>query len=231
MKILVTNDDGIDAPGIHALEHALQQAGHETITIAPLHQHSECSHQINTHKKLKLEPLGKNRFSLNGSPADCVRIALYTQPDNIDLVCSGINQGGNMGVDVYYSGTIAAAREALIHGKPAIAFSNYFKRSEGIAWEHATQLVGSKFNELSKNLRLDHIININLPWDLKNWQHLQWKESHLEPSPLQLAFEEHEDGFTYSGVYPERTRQLGSDVDTCFSGHVSITKVPLTHFN
>lgn len=231
MNILVTNDDGIEAPGIQALEKALQQAGHKTLTIAPLHQHSECSHQINTHKKLKLEPAGENRFSLNGSPADCVRLALHTRGNDFDLVCSGINQGGNLGVDVYYSGTVAAAREAVIHGKPGIAFSNYFKRAKGIAWESASQLVAANIDRLLQDQTPDRVTNVNFPWDLSHWETLQWKESQLECSPLQLSFEEHEDGFIYSGIYPERTRKNGTDVDTCFSGFVSVTKVPLAHFS
>lgn len=230
MNILVTNDDGINAPGIQALEQALQKAGHQTITIAPMDQYSECSHQISTKTKLKLEPMGENRFGLNGSPADCVRLALHTQTNKIDAVCSGINAGGNLGVDVYYSGTVAAAREAVIHGIPAIAFSNYFKREKGIAWEQASLAVSSKINALLSQLSTDNILNINFPWDLSQWENLKWIESHLEASPLQLKFQEHDDGFTYSGVYPERPRQSGSDVDTCFSGNISMSKISLAHF-
>ena len=230
MNILITNDDGIDAPGIKALEKALAKTGHNCITIAPKHQYSECSHKINTRVKLKLKEEGDNRYSIEGSPADCVRLGLYTQVEKTHLVCSGINAGGNLGVDIYYSGTVAAAREALIHGIPAIAFSNYLKQNEAIDWENATEVIAHKFEQLLEHCSKKSILNINLPWYLKNWPKLEWIESPLERAPLDLSFQEYEDGWKYNGDYPNRKREAGSDVDTCFSGNISMSKVPLAHF-
>jgi len=117
MKILLTNDDGIDAPGITALAGVLEENGHDIIIVAPDKEQSATSHSITLHEPLRLHERGKNRYALTGSPADCAimaeKIVLKEPPD---LVISGINGGQNMGEDVLYSGTVAAALEAMFLG-------------------------------------------------------------------------------------------------------------------
>jgi len=229
MNILITNDDGIDAPGLCALENALMSLGHNAITIAPQSQYSECSHQINTKRYLELKMAGASRHSLNGSPADCVRIGLFTHKQPIDLICSGINAGGNLGVDVYYSGTVAAAREALIHGIPAIAFSNYLEHDQAVNWDHASKAIAHNFEFLLSLISKKTILNVNFPSKLDPWQEVPWIQAPLEKAPLPLAFEKHQDSWRYTGSYPDRIKTVGSDVDVCFSGKISITQIPLVH--
>jgi len=226
MNILITNDDGIHAPGLKALESALKSSGHNLITLAPAEQHSECSHKINTSKDIKVKAEGHQRQSISGSPADCVRIGLHTL-NKIDLVCSGINSGGNLGVDIYYSGTVAAAREACFHDIPSISFSNYLKRDKGIAWEKASTLIEKNLEMLLANTSSQHILNVNFPWDLSNSTNLNWVEAPLEKSPLTLDFTNQKDTYNYKGDYPNRQRTKGTDVDICFSGEISYTKIPL----
>ena len=116
-RILVSNDDGIDAPGLQALREAAEQFGEVTV-VAPEAGLSGCSHQVTTDQPLRISLRELGRFSINGMPADCVRVGLqHLQPDTA-WVLSGINAGGNLGADVHYSGTVAAVREAVLHGWP-----------------------------------------------------------------------------------------------------------------
>lgn len=122
-RILITNDDGISAPGIHALEASLARIG-EVYTVAPLYEQSAASRHITLRKPFRYEMHGKNRYAVDGTPADCGMMALTLLLDfKPDLVVSGINNGPNLGENVYYSGTVAGAAEGAKYGIPAIAMS------------------------------------------------------------------------------------------------------------
>ena len=123
MKILLTNDDGINAEGIQNLYQKLK-AKFETYIIAPDRERSACSNIFTMRDEVSLKKTQPNIYSVNGYPADCVSIGLHSKliPE-VDLVISGINHGPNLGDDVHFSGTVAAARTAYIFGKPGIAFS------------------------------------------------------------------------------------------------------------
>ncbi len=127
MRILVTNDDGVQAPGLHALIRGLQEVA-EIRAIAPERERSAAGHAVTLHKPLRLAPVelsGVNGevFACNGTPADCVILGTLTDSDPPDLVVSGINGGANMGEEVLYSGTVSAAMEAAIQGIPSFAIS------------------------------------------------------------------------------------------------------------
>ena len=119
MKILLTNDDGIDAEGLSALEKAFPG---ELYVAAPAKHVSECSHRITTRQPLPIEQRGDRRWAIDGSPADCVRVALNHLYADIqfDWVLAGIHEGGTLGADIFYSGTVAAVREATLLGQRAI---------------------------------------------------------------------------------------------------------------
>lgn len=125
MTIIITNDDGIDAPGIRALQRAIPQT---TTIVAPSKHLSGCGHQVTTNRGMKLEKRSVTEYALDGTPADCTRMAITNIAKNTKLVLSGINAGGNLGTDVYISGTVAAVREAAIHGIPGIAISHWIKQ-------------------------------------------------------------------------------------------------------
>ncbi len=121
--ILLTNDDGIDAPGINALAGVLGQLG-RLVVVAPRDERSAVSQALTLHTPLRIRNRGEDRFSVDGTPADCILVAMnkiLTEPPH--LVVSGINNGANVGDDVNYSGTVAAAREGSMYGIPAVAFS------------------------------------------------------------------------------------------------------------
>lgn len=224
MNLILTNDDGIDAPGIRALQGAVKQQG---ILIAPQNQLSGCGHQVTTSHPLQVEKRSPAEYAVAGTPADCTRVAL-TQFDEIDWVLSGINAGGNLGTDVYISGTVAAVREATIHGIKAIAISHWIKRPLTIDWEVAALWTEKVLAQLwQRDLPPGHFWNVNLP-------HLEpdsptpeivFCEPSIDPLPVNYRIEG--DTYHYEGRYADRARTPGTDVDICFSGRIAVTQLTL----
>src|SRR2546427_937187 len=121
--VVLTNDDGVHAPGLAALEKALAELG-EVYVVAPEREQSACGHALTLHRPLRALQMGERRFSVNGTPSDCVNMAvLGLLPETPVLVVSGINHGANLGDDVTYSGTVSAAMEGTLLGVPSIAVS------------------------------------------------------------------------------------------------------------
>ncbi|MEL6494597.1 MAG: 5'/3'-nucleotidase SurE, partial [Cyanobacteria bacterium J06623_7] len=161
MTIILTNDDGIDAPGIRALQQAVSDT---TTIVAPDRQYSGCGHQVTTYQGMKLEQRSPTEYALGGTPADCTRLAIKQIAPNTKLVLSGINAGGNLGTDVYISGTVAAVREAAFHGIPGIAISHWIKRPLVIDWSVATRWTAKVLQDLrSRPLPPGSFWNVNLP--------------------------------------------------------------------
>lgn len=166
MKILISNDDGIMSRGLQILKNILKQK-HEVWVVAPNKERSAVSHGISIKKALKVAQLDDKEFSCSGSPADCILLGLNgligSEPD---MVISGINIGPNLGTDIIYSGTVAAARQAALMGIPGLALSvTCFK--EPFYFENASYFV-LKNIELFKNLWDEkHLLNINFPSIMK----------------------------------------------------------------
>lgn len=152
MKILLTNDDGIDADGLQILREVLSSE-HEVYLIAPDQERSACSNIFTMRDEVVVTDHGNNSYSVSGYPADCVSIGIHSDiiPE-IDLVISGINHGPNLGEDIHFSGTVAGARTAFIFGKPAIAAS--------IDSFHATSPYLREMSQfINDYLRQDDILN------------------------------------------------------------------------
>ncbi len=173
MRILLTNDDGIYAPGMAALYQAMAGLG-ELHVVAPLSVRSAMSHAVTFHRPMETRTVTVNDekgqplftgIAVDGQPADCVKLAVHhLVPQPIDLVVSGINSGANVGVNVFYSGTVGAAREAAIWGMPAIAVSLHIARRDAIEWPRASQLTRSILNDMLKHVIEPHtLLNLNLP--------------------------------------------------------------------
>src|SRR6266487_3680676 len=121
--ILVTNDDGVHAPGLAALASALDELG-DVYVVAPDREQSAVGHALTLHRPLRVTTVGERRFSVNGTPSDCVNLAvLGLLPERPVLVAAGINHGSNLGDDVTYSGTVSAAMEGTLLGVPSLAIS------------------------------------------------------------------------------------------------------------
>lgn len=163
MKILITNDDGIDAPGIKALADALSAVA-EIAVVAPDRERSAVSHSLTLHHPLRAIQQAPGRFSVDGTPTDCVNLGIHSLLDfHPDLVVSGINRGANLGDDVTYSGTVAAALEATLMGIPAFAISLVGK-DEKFDYADAARFAVTLALLLSKNgLPKDTFLNVNVP--------------------------------------------------------------------
>ena len=168
MKLLITNDDGIHAKGIYILAKELEKE-HQVIITAPDDQRSACGHSITLTrpliiKEVKLQGIKSKAYSVNGTPADCVRIAIEKLADGkIDMVISGINKGVNLGTDVIYSGTVSAAIESAIYKIPSIAISSEFEGCKE-NYELAAKTVLGILRKLQpNNIKKDVVLNINIP--------------------------------------------------------------------
>ncbi|MBC6439851.1 MAG: 5'/3'-nucleotidase SurE [Rhodospirillales bacterium] len=137
MRILVTNDDGIDASGLACLETVARELSDDVVVVAPATEQSAKGHAITLRNPLRLRSLCDDRYSVDGTPADCVMMGVrhVMVETGADLVLSGVNRGGNMADDVTYSGTIAAAMEGTLLGVPSIALSLEYRRDEPMHWD------------------------------------------------------------------------------------------------
>ena len=225
MKFLITNDDGIDAPGIAALIELAAEFG-EVVVVAPDRAHSGCGHRVSADEPIRLEERQPGRWAISGTPADCVRVGLWRIVPDADWILSGINLGANLGADVFMSGTVAAVREGALLGKPGIAFSHYRRRDGRFDWPRATELGR---HAVARILRQDtpdqHFWNINIPDPTTRETKPEFVECGLAEHPLLLHFDEDEAGLRYSGDYHSRPRSNGDDVSVCFSGNVSVSRV------
>lgn len=162
MRILVSNDDGIDAPGIIALAHEMSKIGEVTV-VAPDRNRSGASNSLTLTRPLRIRTIDKNHHSVEGTPTDCVHMALTGFLETgTDIVVSGINNGGNLGDDVLYSGTVAAAMEGRFLGFPSVAFSMVGDKIQH--YETAAVIAHHLVLKLSANLLpFQTILNINVP--------------------------------------------------------------------
>ncbi len=162
VKILVSNDDGYLAKGIKALAEALSTIA-QVVVVAPDRNHSGASNSLTLHSPLRIHKIEENRYFVNGTPSDCVHLALSGFLDfDPDMVVSGVNHGANLGDDVIYSGTVAAAMEGRFLGLPAIAVS--LDGRHGSNFSAAAQIAVDLVSRLQSNpLPPDVILNVNVP--------------------------------------------------------------------
>ncbi|MBW6513951.1 MAG: 5'/3'-nucleotidase SurE [Candidatus Syntrophosphaera sp.] len=232
MRIMLTNDDGVFAPGIRTLAAHLSEAGHELIIVAPDQERSAASHSITLRKDLRLKALAANEYSVDGTPVDCVVIAtqrILTEP--VDLVISGINRGQNMGEDVLYSGTVAAALEASLFGNKAIAVSinSYQGQNFDTAAGWMVKLLEMGVDRL---VPPRGILNINFPNaapEQINGVRLT-TTGHRRYYNFISIVEELQDGFIYriGGDLPSWEIQKGTDAEAIAENYVSITPLGMT---
>jgi 5'/3'-nucleotidase len=167
--ILLSNDDGFFAPGIEALRDQLARFA-DVITCAPAQNQSASSHSLTLHSVLRLHRVNETTFALDGTPADCIYVALHSRerllPRRPDLVVSGMNHGPNLGVDVVYSGTVGAAREGAHRGIPAVAVSADNKADRAGAAAVGARVVEKLWAEVQRQ-PLSHrhapLLNVNIP--------------------------------------------------------------------
>jgi 5'-nucleotidase len=162
LTILVTNDDGIDSPGIQILAETLKVLG-KVYVVAPDKECSAMAHSLTLHRRLRIDKVREGYFAVDGTPADCVNLAMcHILPERPDMIASGINRGGNMGEDITYSGTVSAAFEGAFYGIPSFAISLVSKDDFKFRTAASFALRVARFI-LKNGLPKDTFLNINVP--------------------------------------------------------------------
>lgn len=234
-RILISNDDGIHADGLWRLRRALLPLG-EVVVVAPERPRSGASHAITLHKPLRLKQArlgdGSAGFSCSGTPSDCVTLALSAVMNNqCDLVVSGINHGPNMGWDVFYSGTIAAAMEGTMFGFPSIAVSTF--TNSAICDYDAAEVAVARVAELVllNGIPTGTLININAP--SAPWASVKGlKLSRMGRRQYQDRVDHRQDprGGSYywlTGTPVDTGEAEDSDVHVVHSGYVAVTPLQM----
>lgn len=226
--VLLSNDDGYLAPGLRQLRQALQSVA-DVVVCAPASEQSASSHAISLNRPLRLWEAEPGIFTVDGTPADCVYVALHAGkrilPRRPDVVVSGMNHGLNLGNDVFYSGTVAAAREGALRGVHAVACSSSLKANLAAASQVTVRLVRSL---LAVKAREPVLLNVNFPPG-ESWPVV----------PTELGNRIYQDGVHFrsdprggeylwigsGGVYHDGA--MGSDTDAYDSGRVGVTPLSL----
>lgn len=232
MKILLTNDDGINSPGIWEMARALQK-NFDVVIAAPARQQSGMAHAFTVWKKIEYWRVADEKISawaIDGTPTDCVKFYLEElgKDEKISAVISGINDGANLATDVLYSGTVGGALEGFLHDMPVIAVS-LVKNSE-ITFGEVAKFTAEYFSE--KIQRGDMFFdNINFPKKFRN-NHAEFKSARLGKRDYKNAFirsvENGKNFFEIRGEVYDIDKSEGTDIFTVESGYVSVT--PL-HFD
>ncbi len=244
MRILLTNDDGYQSKGIRILEDALVRAGHEVWVCAPSYERSASSHAMTLRGDITITEYAPLHYHCSGTPADCM---LYARKGKIfssdpDLVISGINHGYNISTDILYSGTVGAAREAVLTGMKAIALS--CTRDEGghFAFEKAAGFLVEHLSDLYPLCSTECILNINVPskgngkWKPAVMSYLDYQDSVTKrPDEDQKVFEDSsiqlDNSVVFSlkgGVPPvQKCDTLETDYQAVSAGFVSITALSI----
>ena len=234
LKILITNDDGIHAPGLVALREVLKEK-YDCIVSAPSSESSATSHAVTLHDKLLVEEYHDEYgpfYSVVGRPADCVKLAVREfMSDLPDLVVSGINRGPNLGVSVYYSGTVGGAREGAICGIPSLALSVASHSVDN--YELACSVSDQLIEFVSKNLEAFHfhLLNVNIPWvEPDKYQGVRWTKqarSMFREKFDQTVLEEKKYEYQLGGDMFVVDEDENDDTKAVKEGFTSVTPIQL----
>jgi 5'-nucleotidase len=165
-RVLISNDDGIHARGLKVLEDALAGRVGELWVVAPETEQSAASHSLTMRRPLFVRRIGERRFSVDGTPTDCVLLAVHRLMGDAlpDLVLSGVNEGANLGEDATYSGTVAAAREGALLGIPSVAFSQCYADDQDVPWATAARFIAPILARITAAGWPEGVlINVNFP--------------------------------------------------------------------
>ncbi len=230
MNILITNDDGIHAPALDVLREELSVLGEVTMVV-PDRDQSATSHSLTLHRPLRIHRHADDRYSVDGTPTDCVLVAFHgllgRRPD---VVVSGINQGPNMGEDVFYSGTVAAAIEGAMQGVPAVAVSRA-SREDGEYLEAARFVRRLLLEAARRGPRPKQVLNVNLPripWKRVRGVRLtrlgtrMYRDTLIQKTdPRGRAY------YWIGGDEPVWETQEGTDFHAVDAGYISVTPLSL----
>lgn len=231
MRILISNDDGIEAPGILALAEGLSQDNHHLFVVAPDRDRSGASNSLTLGSPLRVRYLDECRISVTGTPTDCVHLALSgLLPEDPDIVLSGINNTANLGDDVIYSGTVAAAMEGRCLGLPAIALSCASPSHKPKHYDSSVRVAKVLIERLlSDPLPADTILNVNipdLPWhEIKGFEVTRLGHRHRAEPSIPQSDPRGRDMWWIGPAGPEQDGGPGTDFHAVKNGFISITPI------
>ena len=238
MRVLVSNDDGVDAPGIRVLADGLRAAGHEVTVVAPDRDRSGASNSLTLDQPVRVKELEGRVWRVGGTPTDCVHLALTGLLDaDPDIVVSGINSAANLGDDVIYSGTVAAAMEGRFLGLPAVAVSLATADRLPNHYETAARAVVEIIARLKTDpLPADTILNVNvpdLPWDdVRGFEVARLGHRHRAEACIPQQDPRGRQWWWIGPAGPELDSGPGTDFHAIRNGNISITpiQVDLTRY-
>lgn len=218
MKVLLVNDDGIKAEGLAILKKHLEKYA-EVYTVAPLHEQSAKSHSITIRKLFHIEKYDDKTYAVDGTPADCVKFGVH-QFDDIDIVFSGVNDGPNLANDIFYSGTVAGASEAVFNGIPGVALSCGYRGSFDIVDKELDKVLDYIFDNKIYNNKT--ALNINFP--SRGFDTIKgFKYTTQGVKDFKNVFIEREGGFENVYEVVRKSPDEHSDIYAIINGYVSIT--------
>ncbi len=226
MIILLSNDDGIQSEGLTALEESLAHLG-ELYTVAPDRAQSSTSHSLTLHRPLRVHELGPRRMSVNGTPVDCVKLALTgLLPAKPDLVVSGINKGPNLGDDIIYSGTVSAAIEGTLLGIPAIAVS--LATFDNFDFRAAAEFTARLIERIQQpGIPAGTLLNVNVPHlpreQLKGWKFTRMGKRHYSETIVERIDPRGGKYYWIGGDDMGFAHDDGTDCVAVHEGYVSVT--------
>ncbi|MFT4249567.1 MAG: 5'/3'-nucleotidase SurE [Pseudomonas sp.] len=238
MRVLVSNDDGVDAPGIHLLAEELRGAGHEVTVVAPDRDRSGASNSLTLDLPIRTRRIDRCTHSVAGTPTDCVHLALTGMLDyEPDIVVSGINNSANLGDDVIYSGTVSAAMEGRFLGLPAVAVSLVTRNHEAQHYRTAARAAVEIVKRLKADpLPADTILNVNvpdLPWhEVRGFEVTRLGNRHRSEPCIAQRDPRGRTVYWIGPAGPEQDAGPGTDFHAVRTGHISITpiQVDLTRY-
>ena len=233
-RVLISNDDGIDAPGLKLLERVTRRLAREVWVVAPETEHSAASHSLTLRRPLRIRKLSGRRYAVDGTPTDSVLLAVnrVMRERPPDLVLSGVNRGGNLGEDVTYSGTVAAAMEGTLLGFPSVALSQMAEPGHPVKWATAERFLGEVLRRLAgAEWPANVLINVNFPDVVaRSVTGLEVTRQGRRKIGDDLAEGRDPRGETYYWIGAQRNEdrvRRGTDIAAVSRGAISITPLAL----
>lgn len=226
MMILVCNDDGIQSEGLTTLEAALQDLG-DIYTVAPDREQNSTSHALTLHRPLRVQEVGHRRLAVDGTPADCVKLALTgLLPAKPVLVVSGINKGPNLGDDIIYSGTVSAAIEGTLLGIPAIAVS--LVTFQNFVFQPAAEFAAALARAvLEQGLPSGTLLNVNVPpipkAEIKGWRLTRQGKRHYSEEVVERVDPRGRKYYWIGGDHLGFAHDEGTDCVAVDEGYIAVT--------
>jgi 5'-nucleotidase len=237
-RVLISNDDGIDAPGLKLLEKVMRGLVKEVWVVAPQTEQSAAGHSLTMRRPLFVRQVSRRRFTVDGTPTDCVLLAIHKvmkgRPPN--LVLSGINRGANLGEDATYSGTVAAAMEGALLGFPSVALSQLYEDGQSVRWSTAEHWMEEVLRRLvSARWSRGVMLNVNFP-DVSSAavtgiEITRQGRRKIGGSMIEGVDPRGEPYFWIGGGRDEDRGRAGTDLEAVHRGAVSVTplSLDLTH--